>query len=93
MSEMIERVAQALVDEFGYVGLEGHYPQDVARAAIEAIREPIELQLQVAARIGFDASSEGFNGEWRDRETTSERVDAMLVDELRARGLIPPARP
>ena len=56
MSEMIERVARAIYDEQsdGTGPVDDFYP--VARAAIEAMREPTKAQLEVAEDIvvGFD---------------------------------------
>lgn len=54
MSEIIERVARAMADKFedhfgGEVALSDHLSQKMARAAIEAMREPTEEMKDLGA--------------------------------------------
>ena len=63
MSEMVERVARAIVAEYGPDGWDADDYRRMARAAIAAMREPTDAMIDVLNR---HAQCEGFIEEgWR----------------------------
>jgi len=74
MSNMIERVARAIADEGAYI-LPGESHQDVdrrvARAAVQALREPTDEMVKAGA-----------HGSGEDSETTALGAWQAMIDSI-----------
>ena len=97
MSEMIERVAKELHEKLSHQDIDGYLGanfdlKSVARAAIEAMREPTKAQLEAAEDIvvGFDDFACGDGNIYlgipgypqKARDVWSALIDAALKDTV-----------
>lgn len=89
MSEMIERIARAiraanaLDDEGPYVGFkdaERRFDARLARAAIEAMREPTDDMLEQC--YGMSTSGDGDGGCYADKRDAKELWQRMIDEAL-----------